>query len=354
MQSTNYPIYFGSKGYEELCNFINQNNYSKTVILVDENTAQNCLNPFLSLLAIESEIEIIEIEAGEESKDLNTCHQLWQSLTELKIDRNALLISLGGGVVSDIGGFIAATYKRGIDCIHIPTSLLAMVDASVGGKNGIDLNGLKNIIGTFYQPKMVVIDVNFLETLPQNHMRSGLAEMYKHALIADASYWNQLKNLDQLTIEDLELLIYHSISIKNEIVLADPKEKNQRKLLNFGHTLGHAIESYSWQKNHITPLLHGEAIAIGMILESFLSYKKGLIMLNLHKEIKETINLMFPTIVFNEKDAEICTELLNFDKKNEHGKVLFTLLNNLGHGIINQTIENQWIKEAFSDYIKEN
>ncbi|WP_372472877.1 3-dehydroquinate synthase [Capnocytophaga sp. ARDL2] len=351
IQSIDYPIYFGSNGYEELIHFINEKKYSKTIVLVDENTAQNCLNSFLSLLAIETEIEVIEIEAGEQSKDLSTCNQLWESLIELNIDRKALLISLGGGVVCDIGGFIAATYKRGIDCVHIPTSLLAMVDASVGGKNGIDFNGLKNIIGTFYNPKMILIDVNFLETLPGNEMRSGLAEMYKHGLIADVSYWNQLKNLDQLTTEDLELLIYHSVSIKNEIVLSDPKEKNQRKLLNFGHTIGHAIESYSWQNNELTPLLHGEAIAIGMIIESYLSYKKGLISKEKYHEVKEVLHSMYPPIDFNEKDIASCIELLSYDKKNEQGEILFTLLEDLGKGIVNQTVENQWIVEGFEEYV---
>lgn len=351
IQSTSYPIVFGNSSYEVLSQFINQNNYSKIVVVVDDNTSKFCLNTVLQWLAVSVDFEIIEIEHGEENKNLNTCSEIWQSLIDLEVDRKALLLNIGGGVVCDLGGFVASTYKRGIDFINIPTSLLAMVDASVGSKTGIDFGGLKNMIGTFYEPKMVLIDVHFLETLPANQMRSGLAEMFKHGLIADSSYWNQLKNLSDLTTDDLELLIYHSVSIKNEIVLQDPLEKNIRKLLNFGHTLGHVIETHSLNQKDSEPLLHGEAIAIGMILEAFISYKKGLLTQNSYLEIKENLNLMFKPIVFTENDIEICTHLLIHDKKNENGKVQFTLLNSIGRGVINEVVESGLINEAFNDYL---
>ncbi len=351
IQSANYIVGFGIDYYSTLSQLINDKKYSKIVFLVDENTAKHCLNYVLQWLAVEVTFEIIEIEQGEENKTVETCTAVWESLVELNIDRKALLINVGGGMVCDLGGFVAATYKRGIDFVNIPTSLLAMVDASVGTKTGVNLGGLKNMVGSFSQPQMVLIDTAFLETLPGNQMRSGLAEMFKHGLIADASYWNQLKNLGELTTEDLLLLIYHSVSIKNEIVLQDPLEKNVRKLLNFGHTLGHVLETYSHSGKGIQPLLHGEAIAIGMILEAFISYKKNLLTKKSYLEIKETLNLMFESIVFTENDIEICTHLLIHDKKNVNGMVQFTLLTDIGSGVINEIVESELINEAFNDYM---
>lgn len=351
IQAADYIIGFGVDYYSALSQLINDKKYSKIVLLVDENTAQHCLNYVLQWLAVDVTFEIIEIEQGEENKTIETSTAVWESLVELNIDRKALLINVGGGMVCDLGGFVASTYKRGIDFMNIPTSLLAMVDASVGTKTGVNLCGLKNMIGSFSQPQMVLIDTAFLETLPGNQMRSGLAEMFKHGLIADASYWNQLKNLGELTTEDLLLLIYHSVSIKNEIVLQDPFEENVRKLLNFGHTLGHVIETYSHSGKGIQPLLHGEAIAIGMILEAFISYKKDLLTKNSYLEIKETLNLMFENIVFTENDIEICTHLLIHDKKNVNGIVQFTLLNGIGKGVFNEVVESELITEAFNDYL---
>ena len=351
IQATTYPVLFGSDYYASLSQYINEGSYSKIVVLVDTNTAQYCLNYVLQWLAIDVAFEIIEIESGEEHKTIETCTAVWESLIELDIDRKALLLNVGGGVVCDLGGFVAATYKRGIDFVNIPTTLLAMVDASVGSKTGVDLGGLKNMIGTFYEPKMVLVDVTFLETLPGNQLRSGLAEMFKHGLIADASYWTQLKKLDELTTDDLALLIFHSVSIKNEIVLQDPKEEGIRKLLNFGHTLGHAIETYSNGNKGIAPLLHGEAIAIGMILEAYISCEKGMLSEKSYLEIKETLNLMYDTIVFTENDIEICTSLLKHDKKNEKGIIQFSLLKDLGEGVFNQEVESDLITAAFYDYM---
>lgn len=351
IQAADYIIGFGIDYYSTLSQCINDKKYSKIVLLVDENTAQHCLNYVLQWLAVDVTFEIIEIEQGEENKTVETCTAVWESLVELNIDRKALLINVGGGMVCDLGGFVASTYKRGIDFVNIPTTLLAMVDASVGTKTGVNLGGLKNMVGSFSQPQMVLIDTAFLETLPGNQMRSGLAEMFKHGLIADASYWNQLKNLGELTTEDLLLLIYHSVSIKNEIVLQDPFEENVRKMLNFGHTLGHVIETYSHSGKGIQPLLHGEAVAIGMILEAFISYKKDLLTKNSYLEIKETLNLMFESIVFTKNDIEICTHLLIHDKKNVNGIVQFTLLNGIGKGVINEVVESELITEAFNDYL---
>ena len=215
--------------------------------------------------------EIIEIEDGEINKNFETCSGVWNALSELGADRKSLLINLGGGVVTDLGGFVASTFKRGIRYINVPTTLLSMVDASVGGKTGVDLGNLKNQIGVINQPEMVLIISSFLKTLPKDEMRSGLAEILKHGLISSEEYWNKANALSELTLEDLDDLIEESVEIKKEVVTQDPFEKNIRKTLNYGHTLGHAIESYCLTSKSREKLLHGEAVAIGMILATYIS-----------------------------------------------------------------------------------
>lgn len=352
IQSDNYTIYFNDASFVFLENLLKPKNYSKIFVLVDENTNEHCLPYFLAHLPTEIEIEIIEIEAGEENKNIYTCIDLWHTLIELDADRKSILLNLGGGVITDIGGFVASTFKRGIDFINIPTTLLAMVDASVGGKNGVDLGNLKNQIGVINEPKSVVILSKFLETLPSNQMRSGLAEMLKHGLIYDKLYWNKLKNLNDLNTDDLDVLIKQSIEIKNEIVSQDLKENGIRKALNFGHTLGHAIESYCLESDNKKQLLHGEAIAVGMILESFISYKLDFISKESYAEIKYIITDVFEKIVFDEADIQNIMNLLIFDKKNEFGNVQYTLLNKIGESKINQIVDESLILLAFEDYLK--
>jgi 3-dehydroquinate synthase len=350
IQAANYSIYFNDSSYIFLNQFVDQNNYSKIFILVDSNTNENCLAYFLSEITTEIAFEIIEIEPGEQNKTIETCVQLWHSLTELGGDRKSLLINLGGGVISDIGGFIASTFKRGIDFINVPTTLLAMVDASIGGKNGVDLDHLKNQIGVINVPKAVLIDTSFLATLPQNEMRSGLAEMLKHGLIYDKSYWGKFINLKNSDAEDLDELIYQSVLIKNAIVGQDPTENGIRKALNFGHTLGHAIESYFLENSEKTTLLHGEAIAVGMILESYISLQKGLLQIDEYHEIKKTIFDIFDTVIFEDNDIQPILDLLIHDKKNEYGAVQFALLDGIGKIKINQSADNEWIINSFEDY----
>jgi 3-dehydroquinate synthase len=350
IQAENYSIYFNASSYIFLNQFVDENNYSKIFILVDSNTNENCLAYFLSEITTEIAFEIIEIEPGEQNKTIETCVQLWHSLTELGGDRKSLLINLGGGVISDIGGFIASTFKRGIDFINVPTTLLAMVDASIGGKNGVDLDHLKNQIGVINVPKAVLIDTSFLATLPQNEMRSGLAEMLKHGLIYDKLYWEKFKNLKNSDADDLDELIYHSVVIKNAIVGQDPTENGIRKALNFGHTLGHAIESYFLENSEKTTLLHGEAIAVGMILESYISFQKGLLHSDEYHEIKKTIFDIFDKVIFEDNDLQPILDLLIHDKKNEYGEVQFALLDGIGKIKINQSSDNEWIINSFEDY----
>ena len=350
ISGTNYDVLFGASGYETLAAILLPTQYSKIFILVDENTSQYCLPYFLSNLATEIEIEIIELEAGELHKNIATCSEVWGALSELGADRKSILLNLGGGVISDLGGFVACTFKRGIDFITIPTTLLGMVDAAIGGKNGVDLDHLKNQIGLISEPKAVVIDTQFLTTLPAQEMRSGLAEMLKHGLIFDAAYWNTFKNLTNLNTEHLDHLIHRSIQIKNEIVLQDINELNVRKTLNFGHTLGHAIESYFLSENSKKTLLHGEAVAAGMILESYLSKEQNGLTQEEYHEIKYIINETFERISFSNEAIETIVEFLQFDKKNAFGEIQFVLLEKIGQATINQKIDKSLIYKAFEDY----
>ena len=345
-----YSVIFNEEGYKALNNHIFENNYSNIFIIVDSNSNEVCLPKLLPYIATELTIEIIEFEAGEINKNIETCIQIWNVLTDLGADRKSLVINLGGGVVTDLGGFVASTFKRGIDFINMPTTLLSMVDASVGGKTGVDLGNLKNQIGVINTPKMVLIDTTYLETLSQIEMRSGLAEILKHGLIFDKAYWKQFLDLSKIDYADFDQIIFDSIKIKNEIVIQDPNEKGIRKALNFGHTLGHAIESYFLENETKKTLLHGEAIAIGMVLESYISLQKKLISESEYLEIKTVINAIFDQVIFEEKDINPILELLIHDKKNEYGTIKFVLLDGIGKIIMNQEVDNELIMAAFLDY----
>lgn len=347
---TNSNVFFIQNEYSILKQYLKEKSISKIFIIVDENTNEYCLPYFLPQLETEISFEIIELEAGEENKTIETCVGVWEALTELGADRKSLVINIGGGVITDMGGFIASTFKRGLAFINIPTTLLSMVDASVGGKNGVDLGGLKNQIGTITQPDMVLIDTAYLQTLSQREMRSGLAEMLKHGLIASKEHWNKFKNLSEINFNEFDSLIEESVSIKAKIVTEDPKENGIRKALNFGHTLGHAIETYFLEDPTKERLLHGEAIACGMILESYVSFKKQILTFEEYLEIKNQIQSIYEPISFNQNDIEEIINLLIHDKKNEFGIVQFSLIDKIGHCLINQTVDNPIILEAFEDY----
>jgi 3-dehydroquinate synthase len=345
--ASQYSVVFHSNNYLELNQILKENNYSSIFILTDENTNEFCLPLLLPYLETEITIEIIEIEAGELNKNIETCTQIWSILSDFNADRKSVLINLGGGVVTDLGGFIASTFKRGIDYINIPTTLLGMVDASIGGKNGVDLGNLKNQIGTITHPKMVYVDSNYLKTLSQRELKSGLAEMLKHGLIYDENYWKEFEEIEELNFNQLDSLIYTSVQIKNDIVSQDPTENGIRKALNFGHTLGHAIESFYLHSE--TPLLHGEAIAVGMILESYISVSKNLLTNNQFIEIKKIIQKVYTQFLIPEKDIDAILEMLIHDKKNEYGKIQFTLLEKIGKSCINQSVENTLLQNSFKE-----
>ncbi|WP_310991859.1 3-dehydroquinate synthase [Aequorivita marina] len=343
-------VYKNERAWKAISKIMIQPEISSVFILTDTNTALHCLPVFLQKQNFKNPPHILKIETGEEHKTIHTCLKVWKILSEKGADRKSLIINLGGGVVTDLGGFVASTYQRGVTFINIPTSLLAMVDASVGGKNGVDLGYIKNQIGVINPPEMVVLDTEFLKTLPPEHITSGLAEMLKHGIIHSKAYWERVKNADYTKTNEFESLIWDSIEIKREIVTKDPFENNLRKTLNFGHTLGHAIESYFLEASNKTKLLHGEAVAVGMILATYISNK----MLNFPSEtltdITNNILKHFPKQSFTENDIEAIIKLLVFDKKNRNGQVLFVLLEDIGNYKTNCIVNNELIHKAFQFY----
>lgn len=343
-----YAVHFNELAYKALNEFLKKKSYSKVFVLVDENTHEHCLPKFMAQITTTTDFEIIEIESGEINKNITTCTGVWEALSELDADRKSVLINLGGGVVTDLGGFVASTFKRGIDFINIPTTLLAMVDASVGGKTGVDLGPLKNQIGVINQPEMVLVISSFLETLEERQLHSGYAEMLKHGLIQDDSYWETLKAFKGF--DEIDSLIFHSVQIKNKVVLQDPTEQNLRKILNYGHTLGHAVESYFLESKDHNLLLHGEAIAIGMILEGFLSHKLCGLPLGQLEDIKTTFLQRYTKTEFSPDDIQTILSLLKFDKKNTHGHINFVLLSGIGKPVIDIQIPIELYPEAFAYY----
>lgn len=347
IQSTTYFVHFEQEAYNQINSLIGNNSYSSIFILVDENTFEHCYPRFMQNFATNKRIEIIQIDAGEEHKNIDTCVGVWNALTELGADRHSLLITLGGGVITDLGGFVASTFKRGIDFVNIPTTLLSMVDASVGGKTGVDLGVLKNQIGLFANPEMVLIDPEYLHTVTPREIRSGTAEIIKYGLTYDQHLYNEIKSNKKLNIVDL---IHRSIEIKNEVVTQDPKENGLRKVLNFGHTVGHAIESYFLESKTKEKLTHGEAIAIGMICESYISYQLLNFPSNKVDEIKETIiNIYGKTSILEEDFSEIIS-LLKHDKKNVSGQVNFVLLNNIEDFKIDCKVPTDLVIESLEYY----
>ena len=347
IKAATYFVHFEENGYLELNKLIASKPYSSIFILVDENTHECCYGKFIPKLTAHCPIEIIEIESGEINKNLETCAGVWNVLTELNADRKSLFITLGGGVITDLGGFVAATFKRGIDFVNIPTTLLSMVDASVGGKTGVDLGVLKNQIGLFVNPEMVLVDFNYLETVTPREIRSGTAEIIKYGLTYDVSLYKRIKNSGNLDITDL---IHRSIEIKNEVVLEDPKEQYLRKILNFGHTIGHAIESYFLETPTKKNLTHGEAIAIGMVAECFISSellgfpKKEL------ESIKKLVVNIYGKVEILEEDLNGVLEYLKHDKKNVGGQVNFVLLVDLEQTKIDCKVSTELIIDSIKFY----
>lgn len=310
---------------QDLGHFLTQRKYSKILVLVDENTQQACYSLISESLPAHG---VLTVDSGEETKVLETCAAIWQTMTDEKLDRHSVLIILGGGVLGDMGGFCAATYKRGIDFILIPTTLLAQADASIGGKLGIDFNNFKNHIGVFEQPALTLLHAGFLKTLPQQELRSGFAEVIKHALIADKKLWDEIRSKD-LKSQDWDSLLKQSAEFKYSVIEKDPYEKGLRKILNAGHTVGHALESYFLASGN--KILHGEAVAAGLIAEAYIAFKKNMLDEVSLKEISDYIVKIFGKLTIPENAIqEIAARCLQ-DKKNNGNSVLSVLPEGIGN-----------------------
>jgi 3-dehydroquinate synthase len=337
-------ILLSSNLVPDLRDFLNSKKYSNLVVLVDENTRRYCYPLIQPALP---QHFIVEVSSGESEKNIQTSVQIWQAMTEHGLDRHACMVVLGGGVLGDMGGFCAATYKRGIDFILIPTTLLAQVDASIGGKLGVDFNHFKNHIGVFQKPALTLLFDGFLQTLSDAELRSGFAEIIKHTLISDQKMWKEISAVS-LKEQNWQKLIKHSVEFKAWVTTEDPKEKGLRKILNAGHTIGHALESYLLAKGN--RILHGEAIAIGLITESYIAKNRGYLTDSEFKEISRFIIEVYGRIVVEPGEVDAIAQLTLQDKKNKENKILCVLLDGIGKAKWDCEISLESVKEALSFY----
>ena len=317
-------------------------------ILTDETTQQLCL-PVVKSYACLQGAEVITIKAGDTHKDLESISHVWSELQRMGATRHSLMINLAGGMVTDLGGFAASTFKRGIHFINIPTTLLSMVDASVGGKTGINFGGLKNEIGVFNNADCVILDTTFLQTLDAENILSGYAEMLKHGLISTEEHWAELMNFDieKPDLKALGLLVAKSVKVKEGIVMEDPTEKGIRKALNLGHTVGHAFESLALQRK---PVLHGYAVAWGLVCELYLSVAKTGFPVEKMRQMTRFIFEHYGRMPITCDDYPTLLELMTHDKKNTGSTINFTLLGGIGDIRINQTATKEEIEEALDFY----
>ncbi len=339
-----YTIFIGTKIIQNLTSLIDCASYSNALIVTDKNIPQELLRQLQLVLPIKS--AKVFLQSGDKQKNIENVQKIWQALLDFGCDRKSLVINIGGGAIGDLGGFAASTYMRGLDFLQIPTTLLSQVDASVGGKVGINFEGIKNLVGTFQQPIAVIIDVDTLVSLPKREFISGFAEIIKHGIISDKEYLQIVtsKKPEDYSKKELVEIIKKSCQIKANIISADEKEEGSRKLLNFGHTIGHAIESLSLNSDF--PLLHGEAISIGMFIEAKISKALGLISSKDLELIKNVLlNAGLPVSFIKFKTEDILSRIKS-DKKNIKGKVNFTLLKGIGQAIYDQTPSESIISQA--------
>ena len=335
---------------DDLAVVLSNTTYDKLFVLTDEHTDPKCY-PLISAVPAIQKAKRVVIPANDSNKSIENLVRVWKFLTTNGATRHSLLINLGGGMITDLGGFAAATFKRGIAYINIPTTLLGTVDAAVGGKTGINFEGYKNEIGAFYPALHIIISTEFLNTLTQKDILSGYAEMIKHALLDSESIWNKTVsfNLETIDYDVLNDLVMESVLIKQRIVEKDPYEKNIRKALNLGHTIGHAFESFALDNDE--PVPHGFAVAWGLVAELYLSHK----LCNFPKEVLDRVSQFiqhyYGTFSFNQKDYDTLYQFMIHDKKNIGDTINFTLLANIGDIQINQTADRELIYEALDYYL---
>ena len=333
----------------ELQAFLAGVDYDKLFLLTDTNTHEKCY-PLIQDIPLIKEAAPITVKASDLHKNLESLASIWTHLSNEGATRHSLLLNLGGGMVTDMGGFAGATFKRGIRTVNVPTTLMASVDAAVGGKTGINFNGLKNEIGAFYPPLCVFIDCEFLRTLDRDNILSGYAEMIKHGLISSMEVYTSvmLYDIDTMNYNYLNQLVAQSVAVKEDFVEQDPKEQGIRKALNFGHTVGHAYESLSFQKG--TPLLHGHAVAAGIVSELFLSHRVCGFPMEKLSQVVYYIKEYYAPFMFGCKEYDTLYELMTHDKKNEGGVINFTLLGQVGDVRINQHISKAQVLESLDFY----
>ena len=351
-------LYTGTSVFSSVTDYLKKhfNDSDQIFILVDENTRIHCLPGLQSYVPRLQNSRIIEVQSGDARKTVETASYVWSMLSEMHADRDSVLINLGGGAISDLGGFVAATFKRGIIYMNIPTTLVGMVDAAIGGKTAINLRGLKNQVGVFALPRAVFIYKGFLRTLEKRHMFSGIAEIMKYGLAIDQGLWNKMIKLDYRKIIDEPFrdniwdgLIKKTVKTKSDIVEKDFRDSQERKILNFGHTFGHAFETFSTNGSQ-EGLLHGHAIALGMICESYLStLMTGLGQKDLN-QIVSVIKSNFPLCPINRESYPDLIDIMRKDKKSINGKIAFTLIKKPGSAVINQFCPVEMIEESLDFY----
>ncbi len=334
----------------ELVSALAECEHDKLFVLTDTTTQEKCL-PVLQKFYCMKEAKVITIPASDSHKDIESLMMVWKGLQEGGASRHSCIINLGGGMVTDLGGFAASTFKRGINFINIPTTLLAMVDASVGGKTGINFGGLKNEVGVFNDSKFVILNTEFLKTLDVENICSGYAEMLKHGLISTEAMWEELVSFDLANpdLKQLQRMVGDSVKVKERIVELDPHEKGIRKALNLGHTFGHAFESWALKRK---PILHGYAVAFGLIPELYLSVTKTGFPTEKMRQTVTFIKENYGTLNITCDDYDELIELMQHDKKNQNGIINFTMMGAIGDIRINQTATTEEIKEAL-DFFRE-
>ncbi|MFT4600948.1 MAG: 3-dehydroquinate synthase [Arenicella sp.] len=346
----NSEIHFGdlqSVGFNDL--LLKEYSNAKKIVFTDETVAGIWIETLITSHPELAKAEIIQIPEGEEFKTIEVCAQVWEALSEYEISRSDLIINFGGGVITDMGGFIASLYKRGLPFINIPTTLLSQVDASIGGKTGIDLGPHKNQIGVFSDAAHVFIDDQFLSTLDKDQLKSGWAEMLKHGLIADTNHWNEMQKFDPSSEANRMSFIQNSVQIKRDVVVQDHKESGIRKILNFGHTIGHGIEGFLLEQK--TPTMHGYAVAWGMKAEAYLAFKKDLLSQKDYEEITSFISLNFPEFELKKENLKAILKLMYNDKKNKDGQIQFSLISEIGKGIFDQSATDVEILDALNSLL---
>lgn len=325
---------------------------SEVFALCDANTAEHCLPVLRAAVPAFAKTSVVVVPAGEQTKTVDTTKRIWDHLVAARADRHAVLVCLGGGVVTDMGGFAAGCYKRGIRFVHVPTTVLGQVDAAIGGKTGVDFGGLKNSVGLFRMPEAVIADPTFLTTLPPREVRSGMAEMYKHALIHDAGHWTELKaglGADLLARPDRDALIARSQHIKQDVVEADPEERGLREALNFGHSVGHAIESVLLASSN--PALHGEAVAAGMICEAYLSEELSGLTADEVADIEQTLTAVYGRLTLRANHLASVLALVANDKKNRGGVTRMSLLRRIGEARLGVEVSGEEVARAVERYL---